>query len=205
MNVARILYPIEVLGPGKRLGIWLVGCHRQCPECSNPELWEEKSYYEVNLQDFIKMIVPILSQRHVDGIIITGGEPFNQVEELVVLLKVLEKYTDDIMVYTGYTLDELKEANTSTIECLNHIGVLIDGPYINKLNNGAVMRGSANQKIHILKKSLKTKYKVYLSSYKNSIQNFMTQDGLVSVGIHKRNFKEDLIEKSRKKGVIFND
>lgn len=205
MNVARILYPVEVLGPGKRLGIWLVGCHRQCPECSNPELWEEKSYYEVNLQDLFQIIMPILIQRRVDGIVITGGEPFNQAEELVSMLKSLERYNDDIMVYTGYTLDELKNKDIYSKECLAHIGVLIDGPYINKLNNGAAMRGSANQKIHILKESLKAKYKVYLSNYKNLIQNFMTQDGLVSVGIHKRNFKEDLIEKSRKKGVIFND
>lgn len=204
MNVARILYPIEVLGPGKRLGIWLVGCYRKCPKCSNPELWEKKSYYEVNLEDLLKIIMPILIQRHVDGIIITGGEPFNQAEELAVLLKSLEKYNDDIMVYTGYTLEELKDADIFTKECLEHIGVLIDGPYIDAFNNGVAMRGSYNQRVHIFKRSLKPKYEVYLSSSNNLIQNFITQDGIVSVGIHKRNFKEELTEKSRKKGVIYN-
>ena len=205
MNIARILYPVEVLGPGKRLGIWLVGCQRQCPECSNPELWNTKPFYEVNLKDLRKMIKPIMVQRHVDGIIITGGEPFNQAEELVLLLKSLEKYTDDIIVFTGYTLEELKEADMSTRECLAHIGVIIDGPYIDALNSGTAMRGSDNQKIHILKKSLIAKYEAYLSSYKNSIQNFITKDGIISVGIHKRKFKEDLTEKSRKKGVVFNE
>ena len=102
-------------------------------------------------------------------------------------------------------LQELKDADIFTKECLEHIGVLIDGPYIDAFNNGVAMRGSYNQRVHIFKRSLKPKYEVYLSSCNNLIQNFITQDGIVSVGIHKRNFKEDLIESSRKKGVIFND
>lgn len=40
MYIARILYPVEVLGPGKRIGIWFCGCPRRCEGCSNPELWE---------------------------------------------------------------------------------------------------------------------------------------------------------------------
>ena len=47
MNVARILYPVKVLGPGKRIGIWLCGCDRECFGCSNPELWEPKPEYEL--------------------------------------------------------------------------------------------------------------------------------------------------------------
>ena len=40
--VARILYPVKVLGPGNRVGIWLAGCDHKCLGCSNPELWEQK-------------------------------------------------------------------------------------------------------------------------------------------------------------------
>lgn len=36
MYVARILYPVEVLGPGKRVGIWFSGCPSKCKGCSNP-------------------------------------------------------------------------------------------------------------------------------------------------------------------------
>ena len=47
MYIARILYPVEVLGPGKRIGIWFCGCPRRCEGCSNPELWEFQERYQV--------------------------------------------------------------------------------------------------------------------------------------------------------------
>lgn len=50
MYVARILYPVMVLGPGKRIGIWFVGCRHQCKGCSNPELWETAEKYQITLQ-----------------------------------------------------------------------------------------------------------------------------------------------------------
>ena len=62
MNIARILYPVEVLGPGKRIGIWVCGCNRRCKGCSNPELWDQKPEYEVThdeVMDLIKRIAMI--------------------------------------------------------------------------------------------------------------------------------------------------
>ena len=42
MYVARILYPVKVLGPGNRIGIWVSGCNHRCKGCSNPELWKQE-------------------------------------------------------------------------------------------------------------------------------------------------------------------
>lgn len=205
MNVARMLYPIKVLGPGNRLGIWVVGCHRKCVGCSNPELWEPKPWYEIKIEDLMRLLIPILQKEEFSGIIITGGEPFNQSKELVQLLKELKKYTDDILVYTGYLLEELREKDASVQDCLSNIGVLIDGPYIEELNNGVRMRGSANQTIHYLNNELKNKYEEYICNGENMVQNFMTSDGTVSVGIHKKDFADLLIKKSKEKGVIINE
>lgn len=43
MYIARILYPVKVLGPGERIGIWMDGCEHGCIGCSNPELWDIQS------------------------------------------------------------------------------------------------------------------------------------------------------------------
>ena len=49
MYIARILYPVKVLGPGNRVGIWFDGCNHQCPGCSNPELWNTTERYETTI------------------------------------------------------------------------------------------------------------------------------------------------------------
>ena len=55
MNVARVLYPVRVLGPGRRVGLWLCGCQRACPGCSNPELWARRPENEVDVDEVLRM------------------------------------------------------------------------------------------------------------------------------------------------------
>lgn len=190
MNIARILYPVRVLGPGDRIGIWVVGCHRACPGCSNPELWEQQSKYDISIPELISIIRKIVSQRSVDGFTISGGEPMHQAEELSELIDRLQEISSDILVYSGYTLDELRLSSSKAIlAVLSKTGVLIDGPYIETLNDNSLLRGSSNQRIHILNPDLEDRYFDYLQSTSNQIQNFITADGVVSVGIHRAGFR----------------
>lgn len=182
MYVARILYPVEVLGPGKRVGIWFCGCPRRCKGCSNPELWEFQERYKTTPESIFEMIKTILEKHIIDGFTITGGDPFFQPQELKVLLDMLKIISDDIIVYTGYRRDELEP------EMLEGISVLIDGEYIEELNNNSLLRGSSNQEVHILDQKKADKYRSYFKTETNKIQNFFTADGVVSVGIHRPNF-----------------
>lgn len=204
MNVARILYPVKVLGPGNRLGIWLAGCPRRCEGCSNPELWEKQSRYEIPVERLLRLVAPVCQRA--DGVTITGGDPFWQAEALTALLEGITAWTRDILVYTGYDKQELDASeNPAVHSCLDKIGVLIDGPYNEARNDGTRLRGSANQGLFILRKSLAPKYKAYLSQGENQIQNFMTKDGMVSVGIHRPGFQQDIIRAAEEKGVIIHE
>jgi len=183
MYIARILYPIQVLGPGKRIGIWFDGCPHHCAHCSNPELWEFQERYKTTLQTVMQLIDRIASAYPVDGITITGGDPFYQYEELRALLDYLQTITADILVYTGFNYSDVKSKD------LRGISVLIDGKYVDELNTGLPLRGSENQNMIILDKQLEPMYRNYLDHIApNAIQNFDTQDGIVSVGIHKKGF-----------------
>lgn len=182
MYVARILYPVEVLGPGKRVGIWFCGCPRRCQGCSNPELWETQERYKTTPIAICEMIREIAKEHTIDGFTITGGDPMYQAEELQQLIMGLKTISDDIIVYTGYRKEELDP------DILRHISVLIDGEYVEELNDNSFLRGSSNQNIYILDSSKKRKYEEYLNAGTNEIQNFFTADGVVSVGIHKPNF-----------------
>lgn len=189
MNVARILYPVEVLGPGKRVGIWVCGCRRGCKGCSNPELWEQRPEYEVTVDGIMDLVSRIIESHEIDGFTISGGEPMDQPEALSQLLPRLLEYSKDILTYTGYRIEELKDRkDPNTDAALSQIAVLIDGEYREAENTDVLLRGSTNQRIHILNPEMAEIYENYLSSAHNQIQNFTTSNGVVSVGIHKRGF-----------------
>ena len=189
MNLARILYPVQVLGPGNRIGLWLCGCNRACKGCSNPELWVQREELEINVHDVVSLILKITESYKVDGFTISGGEPFLQADELLLLLSYLTPISTDILIYTGYRLEELRELNSKSINgILDSAAVIIDGAYIEGLNNDSVLRGSSNQQIHIMNPSYEARYQQYLANTQNQIQNFTTVDGVVSVGIHRKTF-----------------
>lgn len=182
MYVARVLYPVEVLGPGKRVGIWFCGCPRRCKGCSNPELWEFQEQYKTEPETIFKLVQSIANEHPIDGFTITGGDPMYQAVDLQKLLTMLRDISDDVIVYTGYKKDEIKP------KMLSNISVLIDGEYIEELNDNSLLRGSSNQEIHILDKAKEEKYRAYFQTETNKIQNFFTSDGVISVGIHRPNF-----------------
>ena len=189
MNVARILYPVQVLGPGNRIGIWVCGCARRCKGCSNPELWEPRPEYEIFPEDVLELLQKIAASHPVDGFTISGGEPMDQPKELAKLIELILPISEDILIYTGYRLEELKVRNDSWIDfILEHTAVLIDGAYIEELNDNSPLRGSSNQKLHILIDKFDDRYQKYFDEAHNHIQNFITADGIVSVGIHRPTF-----------------
>lgn len=153
MQIERVYYPVKTLGYGNRIGIWTVGCRHGCFNCSNPELWDNDPDKDVSEKQIINMFTSIPGQ--VDGVTITGGEPFQQAEELLSLVLYLYKeLTQDILIYSGYTLEELQQWKNPTVDkVLAHIAVLIDGKYIEELNDNSSLRGSSNQRIHILNKA----------------------------------------------------
>lgn len=191
MYLARILYPVESLGPGKRIGIWFCGCPHHCQECSNPELWDFDSKYSISLQNALNLIYSISDSNIVDGFTITGGEPFFQPEALCSLVDEIYSISDDILVYSGYTLNELREQQNSEADhILEKISVLIDGRYVHERNNGCSLRGSDNQQIHFLSDKHKDKYDLYMQQ-PNRIQNFTIGNSVISVGIHKADYAND--------------
>ena len=198
MYIARILYPVRVLGPGDRVGIWFAGCEHRCPGCSNPELWVQKSGWKMDTASVMKLIRLIADRHPVDGFTLTGGDPFFQPEALGELLRELKRISPDILVYTGYDYDEIREARG---DLLQDITVLIDGKYVEAENRGSLLRGSDNQRILILQEDKRPLYEHYLATQKSSVQNFSTNDGIISVGIHRPGYGEKLLEISKGKGL----
>ena len=199
MLVARILYPVVALGPGKRIGIWVCGCHRRCEHCANPELQAFDPARTISVEMLTAVLLDFIKKYPVDGITITGGEPFEQAEELASLLRGIVDDVPDILVFSGYTHAQLKARQDSATDgLLKIINVLIDGEYIDSQNNGSVLRGSDNQQIHFLQEIHRDQYAAYLTEGRK-FQNFETEEGIIAVGLHYRGFLDEIQQKLNQK------
>ena len=104
------------------------------------------------------------------------------------MLELLKNITDDILVYTGFTLEETKKVflTSDWEKFCRFVSVLIDGSYINDLNDNKIsLRGSTNQNIIYFNKLKKATYEAYLHEGRK-IQNVYYDNNLISVGIHNR-------------------
>ena len=164
MKIGRVLSPVHSLGPGNRICLWTQGCSKRCKGCISPELQEfcGAEIDEMTLQGLIQQLI---EKNNCTGLTVSGGDPMEQSESLLALLKSVRKQFKDILVYTGFDMNEILRgcAGDSGIKCLDFIDVLIDGRYIRELNTpDCVLRGSSNQKINYLNTNLKPIYEEYM-------------------------------------------
>lgn len=141
-------------GPGIRVSIFMQGCSFHCKDCFNSETWDFKAGKEFN-DDVINKVLDLASLPHIVGLSILGGEPMhpNNREGTIKLAKAFKKRypNKDIWVWSGYLFDELKD-----IEGLSYIDTLVDGRFVLEQANPTLkFRGSSNQRVIDVKKSLK--------------------------------------------------
>ena len=189
MQIERILFPIKTLGPGDRFAMWTIGCSKRCPNCLSPEMWRTRDDKDIPISQLIGLLKDAFTRHKVDGITISGGEPLDQAAELLLFLSESHKICRDILVYTGYTMDELRVALSSKHYrmLVDYTAVLIDGRYIDELNDGAsALIGSTNQNINYFSDDVKAKYEEYIESKGRQLQNVYCEGKIISVGIHSK-------------------
>ena len=156
----------------------------------------------MDVEMVVELVESVFRENQVDGITISGGEPMEQAGELAALTRLLSNLTRDILVYSGYTYEEICSAPEKE-EVLDSIAVLVDGRYIKEKNTHMTMRGSENQHIYLFRPDFETVYREYLANNDpKRINNFHLPEGTISVGIHGADFSEKLREKLQKKGVV---
>ncbi len=191
MQVKFIAYPVTVLGPGKRIGIWTCGCYRRCPYCASPELQEFDEFSDIPLGNLLSQVKEYLAAQQVDGVTISGGEPFAQEDLLSFLHGLKDLGIEDILVYTGNTIEELRERLPNVQEYLSNIDVLIDGPYIEELNDGLNLRGSSNQRILFLNKAMEKKYQACLKEERRYQAKPIDENKTLFIGLPKKSYVKE--------------
>ncbi len=143
-------------GPGVRVSIFFQGCSFHCKNCFNPETWDFDKGKEFN-DETIDEIIKISEADYITGLSMLGGEPMhpNNIKGTIKLAKRFkEAYPNKtIWAWSGFLMENICDK-----EILNYLDVLVDGQFVDELRNPKLdWRGSSNQRVIDVKKSLKKK------------------------------------------------
>ncbi|HJA12558.1 MAG TPA: anaerobic ribonucleoside-triphosphate reductase activating protein [Candidatus Mediterraneibacter merdipullorum] len=152
-------------GEGVRVSLFVSGCTHHCPGCFNQDTWDF-SYGSAYTDETEQEILDALSPSYISGLTLLGGEPFEPANQEVLvrlLRKVRTRYPQKTnWCYSGYLFDrelrgESRARCAHTDEMLSMLDVLVDGRFVEaKKDIRLVFRGSSNQRIIDVKKSLET-------------------------------------------------
>lgn len=141
-------------GVGIRTVIWFQGCKHNCLGCQNPETHDLNSGF---LTDTEVIKGKLNELKYQTGITLSGGDPFFQPDAALDIVKYAKSVGLDVWAYTGFTYEALLKGDKNRLELLKEIDVLVDGKFMIDLKSlNCKFRGSTNQRIIDVKKSLET-------------------------------------------------
>lgn len=186
IQLSRLHFPVTSLGPGQRIGIWFQGCSIRCPGCISADTWSTTGG-DTTLERVLEQVRAWLP--HADGFTISGGEPFDQPDALVALIRALrEMSSGDILVYSGHPIESLAGV---LAQAEGWIDALITDPFEIDAPHTRPLRGSDNQRLHLLTelgREMFSQYERGLRESDKSLDVMFDEDGSVwFAGIPSRN------------------
>lgn len=124
-------------GDGCRYVVFLQGCSHHCDGCQNPDTWDFNGGYDYPIE---AIAIDYKSRRYLDGITLSGGDPFFQHDECMKLLELLPDV--NVWVYTGFEHEDICHT-----ELAKKADAIVTGKFIKELLCEGKMYGSSNQKI----------------------------------------------------------
>lgn len=175
MNYATIK-PVDIAnGPGVRVSLFVSGCTHRCKGCFNEEAWDFQ-FGKPFTQEVQEQLLSSLDHDYIEGLTLLGGEPMepsNQEALLPFIRAVRERLPQKtIWCFTGYDfekdiLGKMMEASSVTRELIPLFDVMVDGKFVaEKRNLSLKFRGSENQRVLNVKKSLEEKQAVWMEEFR---------------------------------------
>jgi anaerobic ribonucleoside-triphosphate reductase activating protein len=109
----------------------------------------------------------------------------------------------EVLIYTGYLLEQINYPGSAAAALIGEIDILIDGPYRQELPDTLIWRGSDNQRLHLLS-SRAQRYAWAIAGSWGSERalgvRMLDSARCLLVGIPRRGDLEDLRETLRARG-----
>lgn len=156
VRVSGIVKHSLVDGPGIRCTVFFQGCPHNCPGCHNPDTHAPDGGTETDVEDVIQTI---RKAKFLDGITLSGGDPFLQPLAVKRIADAAHQMGLNVWAYSGWTFEQLVDGTLGnvTADAVRSVDVLVDGPFIlEKKSDTCLYRGSTNQRLIDVQNSLKT-------------------------------------------------
>ena len=198
-------YPVTTLGPGRRIGLWLQGCALACPGCVSQDTWTFADDQALPLPVLLAWCRKV-ALHGLDGITISGGEPFAQPEALLALLQALHDWRNnagpnfDILCYSGLSWRRLQRDFAPMLALLD---AAIPEPFHAQQPTRLIWRGSANQPLIPLSPLGRERYAPYqsLEVERRSLQIVVDDERVWGIGIPGSGDMERLEQQCAERGV----
>ena len=157
MNYADIKKIDVANGEGVRVSVFVSGCNHHCKGCFNQCAWDFNYGKEFSEKEE-QQIIDYMNHDYISGLSLLGGEPLEPRNQE----GLLPFPNKDIWCYTGFdfekdVVEKMAKNNETTRELLKYIDIIVDGKFEeDKKDLKLQFRGSSNQKIVDVKKSLQT-------------------------------------------------
>ena len=137
MRIAGTIAHSLVNGDGIRFVVFVQGCPHGCSGCQNRDTWDYNGGYETSVDEIAEKY---RNTKFLDGITLSGGEPFAQEEACLELLDALPGV--NVWIYTGYEYEDIRDT-----ELAKRADVLVVGRFVEALRCEGELFGSSNQRI----------------------------------------------------------
>lgn len=148
LRISDIVYPVTALGYGTRLGIWVQGCTIGCDGCMSRDTWDVHGGRWLDVSEVLDTVASLDGQ--LDGVTVSGGEPFQQPAAVKELLEGLHHWRStqnrgvDFLCFSGYTARHLSRAHHDLVEMFD---LVVAGPYRRSEPSNRPLCGSDNQSV----------------------------------------------------------
>jgi anaerobic ribonucleoside-triphosphate reductase activating protein len=140
-------------GPGFRYTVFVQGCDFRCPGCHNARLQSFEGGRETPVSELLR---DIMANPLLDGLTLSGGDPFTQAEACAGLAKKVRALGLSVVTFTGYLWEDLlAPGREDWLRLIEASDIIVDGPFImEKRDLDLRFRGSANQRLIDVRRSL---------------------------------------------------
>ena len=175
LRIERFLSPTTAEGPGSRFALWVQGCSLHCPGCCTPKLFDPRGGHSVSVESLEQTLAT--ASDDIEGVTFLGGEPFEQALPLAELARHARALRLSVMVFSGYTLEELRARHDEGVDALlEQTDLLVDGRYDAALpERERRWAGSRNQRFHF-----------FTNAYSPGIEQVGSDEAQRQIDIHVR-------------------